>query len=259
MAGWRVRRRRKSCAPVTRGGSVGCSPLTCRRWLLWLPLPLLQGAEKRGDWYRTKDIVVKGSDWIVDQMKKSGLRGRGGAGFPSGLKWSFMPKVCGVGVFRMVGGCIVWLAGMHQQERLRAACRACCSGSSRAGCVQSAVGLRAACRRRRACCALPAFPARPPARPASPHYPPGVQVSDGRPSYLVVNGDESEPGTCKDREIMRHEPHKLVEGCLIAGAVCGGGGGTRFWGGRNAQGEIERGSSGTPVRDAPVCLCTHVC
>lgn len=43
------------------------------------------------------------------------------------------------------------------------------------------------------------------------------QVSDGRPSYLVVNADESEPGTCKDREIMRHEPHKLVEGCLIAG------------------------------------------
>jgi len=54
---------------------------------------VLQGAEKRGDWYRTKDIVSKGSDWIVDQMKKSGLRGRGGAGFPSGLKWSFMPKV----------------------------------------------------------------------------------------------------------------------------------------------------------------------
>jgi NADH dehydrogenase (ubiquinone) flavoprotein 1 len=48
---------------------------------------------KRGDWYRTKDLVVKGTDWIVDQMKKSGLRGRGGAGFPSGLKWSFMPKV----------------------------------------------------------------------------------------------------------------------------------------------------------------------
>lgn len=46
---------------------------------------------------------------------------------------------------------------------------------------------------------------------------PCPQVSDGRPSYLVVNGDESEPGTCKDREIMRHEPHKLVEGCLIAG------------------------------------------
>ena len=44
-----------------------------------------------------------------------------------------------------------------------------------------------------------------------------VQASDGRPSYLVVNADESEPGTCKDREIMRHDPHKLIEGCLIAG------------------------------------------
>lgn len=54
-----------------------------------------QGAEKRGDWYRTKDILVKGADWIVDEMKKSGLRGRGGAGFPSGLKWSFMPKAGG--------------------------------------------------------------------------------------------------------------------------------------------------------------------
>lgn len=42
-------------------------------------------------------------------------------------------------------------------------------------------------------------------------------MSDGRPSYLVVNADESEPGTCKDREIMRHDPHKLIEGCLIAG------------------------------------------
>ena len=44
-----------------------------------------------------------------------------------------------------------------------------------------------------------------------------MQASDGRPSYLVVNADESEPGTCKDREIMRHDPHKLIEGCLIAG------------------------------------------
>uniref|UniRef100_A0A453BHQ7 NADH-ubiquinone oxidoreductase 51kDa subunit iron-sulphur binding domain-containing protein n=1 Tax=Aegilops tauschii subsp. strangulata TaxID=200361 RepID=A0A453BHQ7_AEGTS len=96
--------------------------------------PFLKGAMKRGDWYRTKDLVIKGADWIVNEMKKSGLRGRGGAGFPSGLKWSFMPK-----------------------------------------------------------------------------------VSDGRPSYLVVNADESEPGTCKDREIMRHDPHKLLEGCLIAG------------------------------------------
>lgn len=50
----------------------------------------------RGDWHRTKDLVIKGSDWIVGEMKKSGLRGRGGAGFPSGLKWSFMPKVQGL-------------------------------------------------------------------------------------------------------------------------------------------------------------------
>lgn len=97
--------------------------------------PFLKGAMKRGDWYRTKDLVLKGTDWIVNEVKNSGLRGRGGAGFPSGLKWSFMPKVS----------------------------------------------------------------------------------VDGRPSYLVVNADESEPGTCKDREIMRHDPHKLLEGCLIAG------------------------------------------
>lgn len=48
---------------------------------------------KRGDWYKTKELVELGPDWVIDQMKKSGLRGRGGAGFPSGLKWSFMPKV----------------------------------------------------------------------------------------------------------------------------------------------------------------------
>src|SRR4028119_6753 len=41
------------------------------------------------------------------------------------------------------------------------------------------------------------------------------------PSYLVVNADESEPGTCKDREIMRHDPHTLVEGCLIASFAMG--------------------------------------
>merc|ERR1719486_595085 len=44
---------------------------------------------------------------------------------------------------------------------------------------------------------------------------------DGRPKYLVVNADEGEPGTCKDREIMRHDPHTLVEGCLVAGAAMG--------------------------------------
>lgn len=94
----------------------------------------IAGALKRGDWYMTKDLLLKGHDWVIDQIKKSGLRGRGGAGFPSGLKYSFMPK-----------------------------------------------------------------------------------VSDGRPSYLVVNADESEPGTCKDREIIRHDPHKLVEGSLVVG------------------------------------------
>jgi NADH dehydrogenase (ubiquinone) flavoprotein 1 len=78
--------------------------------------------------------LLNGPDWIIDEIKKSGLRGRGGAGFPTGLKYSFMPK-----------------------------------------------------------------------------------VSDGRPSYLVINGDESEPGTCKDREILRHDPHKLVEGALVVG------------------------------------------
>jgi NADH-quinone oxidoreductase subunit F len=101
--------------------------------------PDLKSAQARGDWDRTKDLIAKGRDWIVNQMKESGLRGRGGAGFPTGMKWSFMPK-------------------------------------------------------------------------ANP---------DGRPSYLVVNADESEPGTCKDREILRHDPHKLVEGCLLAGVGMG--------------------------------------
>jgi len=94
----------------------------------------LKGAQSRGDWSGTKEIIAKGRDWIIEEMKTSGLRGRGGAGFPTGLKWSFMPKEVGV-----------------------------------------------------------------------------------RPHYLVVNADEGEPGTCKDRDIMRYDPHKLVEGCLLAG------------------------------------------
>jgi NADH-quinone oxidoreductase subunit F len=98
----------------------------------------LAGARRRGIWDNTKAILEKGRDAIIDEVKKSDLRGRGGAGFPSGLKWSFMPK-----------------------------------------------------------------------------------VSDGRPAYLVVNADESEPGTCKDREIMRFDPHMLLEGCLIAGFAMG--------------------------------------
>jgi NADH-quinone oxidoreductase subunit F len=98
----------------------------------------LKGAIARGQWDGTKAIIDKGRDWIINEMKASGLRGRGGAGFPTGLKWSFMPK-----------------------------------------------------------------------------------QSDGRPAYLVVNADESEPGTCKDREILRHDPHTLVEGCLVAGFAMG--------------------------------------
>ncbi len=93
----------------------------------------LEAAKQRGAWNSTKELMQFGPEWICDQIKASGLRGRGGAGFPTGLKWTFMPKV----------------------------------------------------------------------------------VKD-RPHYLVVNADESEPGTCKDRDIMRHDPHLLIEGCLIA-------------------------------------------
>jgi NADH dehydrogenase (ubiquinone) flavoprotein 1 len=55
--------------------------------------PYIKGALRRGDWYRTKDIIANGHEWIINEIKQSGLRGRGGAGFPSGLKYSFMPKV----------------------------------------------------------------------------------------------------------------------------------------------------------------------
>ncbi|TWB20729.1 NADH dehydrogenase subunit F [Nitrospirillum amazonense] len=97
----------------------------------------LDAARKRGDWDGTKDILARGRDTIIEQVKESGMRGRGGAGFSTGLKWSFMPKKV-----------------------------------------------------------------------------------DG-PVYLVINADEGEPGTCKDREILRHDPHKLIEGCLIAGFAIG--------------------------------------
>ncbi len=97
----------------------------------------LASAQKRGDWDNTAAILAKGRDWIIEEIKNSELRGRGGAGFSTGMKWSFMPK-----------------------------------------------------------------------------------ISD-KPSYLVINADESEPGTCKDRDIIRHDPHKLVEGALIASFAIG--------------------------------------
>ncbi|GLV25724.1 NADH-quinone oxidoreductase subunit NuoF [Sphingobium sp. Cam5-1] len=95
----------------------------------------IDAAMKRGDWDNTKALLEIGQDEIIELIKASGLRGRGGAGFPTGMKWSFMPK----------------------------------------------------------------------------------ESKDGRPSFLVINADESEPGSCKDREIIRHDPHKLIEGALIAG------------------------------------------
>ena len=93
----------------------------------------LNSAMQRGDWDSTKELISMGKDWIIDEIKSSGLRGRGGAGFPTGLKMSFMPK-----------------------------------------------------------------------------------EESSRPHYLVVNADEGEPGTCKDRDMLRYDPHKLIEGCLLA-------------------------------------------
>jgi NADH-quinone oxidoreductase subunit F len=95
----------------------------------------LKGAQGRGDWDDTKALMALGQDAIIDIVKASGLRGRGGAGFPTGMKWGFMPK----------------------------------------------------------------------------------EPKPGKPNFLVINADESEPGSCKDREIIRHDPHKLIEGALIAG------------------------------------------
>ncbi|MEK7245547.1 MAG: NADH-quinone oxidoreductase subunit F, partial [Pseudomonadota bacterium] len=98
----------------------------------------LAGVRARGDWDGTQEILARGREAIVDAIKRSGLRGRGGAGFGTGMKWSFMPKEVGA-----------------------------------------------------------------------------------RPHFLVINADEGEPGTCKDREILRHEPHKLIEGALIAAFAVG--------------------------------------
>jgi NADH-quinone oxidoreductase subunit F len=90
------------------------------------------GWVERGGYEALKKALAMTPEAVVEEVKASGLRGRGGAGFPTGLKWSFMPK------------------------------------------------------------------------------------NDGKPHYLVCNADESEPGTFKDREIMRWTPHALIEGCAIA-------------------------------------------
>jgi NADH-quinone oxidoreductase subunit F len=97
----------------------------------------LAAAKLRGSWDDTKSILDRGRDLIIDEVKKSGLRGRGGAGFSTGAKWSFMPK----------------------------------------------------------------------------------EVT--KQHYLIVNADESEPGACKDRDILRNEPHKIIEGIVIACVAIG--------------------------------------
>ncbi len=99
----------------------------------------LAGARARGVWSNTKDLVAMGREKIISEVKESGLRGRGGAGFPTGIKWSFMPK----------------------------------------------------------------------------------ETDPDRPSYLVINADESEPGACKDRDIMRFDPHRLIEGALVSSFALG--------------------------------------
>jgi NADH-quinone oxidoreductase subunit F len=91
----------------------------------------LNAAEQRGDWDKTKELIAKGPEWIISEIKAAGVRGRGGAGFSTGMKWSFIPK-------------------------------------------------------------------------------------DNQQHYLVINADEGEPGTCKDRDIIRNEPHKIIEGALLA-------------------------------------------
>jgi len=79
---------------VSRCCRSRCRWSQCRRSRCHRPRPSrrLQGALRRGDWYKTKEILLKGVDWILGEIKASGLRGRGGAGFPTGLKWSFMNK-----------------------------------------------------------------------------------------------------------------------------------------------------------------------
>jgi hypothetical protein len=132
--------------------------------------------------------------------------------------------LCGGGAAQAAQQAVTAVALFMAVEQLRGAA---VDRRGAGDCAQPVRPAAAAGLTRGAATGLPARRGLPDARPRPPCSLPAScrsqpKVSDGRPSYLVVNGDESEPGTCKDREIMRHEPHKLVEGCLIAGA-CGGG------------------------------------
>ena len=68
----------------------------------------LDAAQKRGAWVGTAAMLAQGKDWLIDQTKASGLRGRGGAGFPTGLKWSFMPKEVGARPHYLVVNCLLY-------------------------------------------------------------------------------------------------------------------------------------------------------
>ena len=97
----------------------------------------LAGYKRSGGFKSLKKVFGMKPEEVVQEVKESGLRGRGGAGFPTGLKWSFMAK------------------------------------------------------------------------------------GTGKPSYLIANADESEPGTCKDRELMLKDPHLFLEGLMISSYAIG--------------------------------------
>lgn len=92
IGGWQTYSRTLVAAPIRMYGNLQDKDRIFTN-LYQDQTPFIEGALKRGDWHQTKDILSMGPDWIIDEIKKSGLRGRGGAGFPSGLKYSFMPKV----------------------------------------------------------------------------------------------------------------------------------------------------------------------
>ena len=78
----------------------------------------LTSAQKRGDWVNTKEITEKGRDWIINEMKDSQLRGRGGAGFPTGLKWSFAPKEVGSRPHYLVINCLLYTSPSPRDDEL---------------------------------------------------------------------------------------------------------------------------------------------